>query len=193
MAGDSDDVRVWTGAAVYVAPIGSTGPTDVETELGQAWEAIGLLHEDGMTFTNESNATELYEYGGDLVKTVRNQFKRQITVTPLENSHRVFLLKNPGSTATDTAAVPGDPGTPGFTKRVVKTPKPEDVAMIVELSEGDIKARRVYKRVALAEVGEEQTVATDYPAETLTFNVYRDSNGVYYEEYTNDSAAKAGS
>lgn len=188
MAGDTANVRVWTHADVYVAPVGTTAPTDIETELAEEWKALGLLHEDGLTFGRENESTDLFEFSGGLVKTIRSKHKRTFTVTPLENSHLVWSLANPGSTA---ATVQGDPGAKAVTTRTVKTPISGDMrAFVIELREGDLAiARRVVPRGELVEIAEETILSTDYPVGEWTINIYPTADGVLFLEITDDAAA----
>src|SRR5690348_2268625 len=100
MAGDPANPRIWVGADVYVAPLGSTAPTDVTTVLNASFVAIGLLSDDGITESRDQDSTDHYAYGGQLVRTSRSKFKRTFEVTAIEDNKTVWQLLNPGSTAT---------------------------------------------------------------------------------------------
>lgn len=182
MAGNSSNVRVWTLADVYVAPVGTTAPTDVSTPLAEDWVALGLLSEDGLSFTNESDTTDLFEYGGARVRRIRSHHVKDFSVTPLENTNEVWALTNPGSEASTNS---------GVTTRTVKTPVSGDIrAFVIELRDGEIVTRRVIPRAELSEVAEESITREEFPAPTLTFSVYPASDGTLYIELTNDEAAE---
>lgn len=189
-AGDTANVRVWTLADVYVAPVGTTAPTDIETAIAVDWKALGLISEDGLTMTRDQDSSDLFAYGGILVRTIRSKFKRSFTVTPLENSDLVWQIENPGSTSATTAAVVGPPAHAAYTTRTIKTPTVGDVrAFVFELTDGLMIARRVVPRAELVEVGERKTTADDFEAAEWTLNVYPASDGTLFKEITNDAAA----
>lgn len=187
MAGDIRDVRIWTIADLYVAPLGTTPPTDVATPLPSAWKALGLFHEDGGEFARDQTVTDLYAHGGVLVRTIRSKHKRSFAITPLENAHEVWSLANPGSSAITT---PAQGSTPAFTTRTVRTPKTGDIrAFVAVLVDGDITTRRVIERGELVEVGAETITDENYPASRWTINIYPKANGALFTEITDDPAA----
>lgn len=52
MAKDADQVVVGANGSVYVAPIGSTEPADINAAWAAAWVDLGYLSEDGVTITD---------------------------------------------------------------------------------------------------------------------------------------------
>src|SRR5687768_10959035 len=105
MAGDVANPRIWTNADVYTAPLGTTAPTDVAAAWGAGWDPVGLLAEDGLTESRDSDSNDFYAWGGTLIRTVRSKHKRTFTVTALEDSHLVWELTNPGSTAATATGI----------------------------------------------------------------------------------------
>lgn len=189
MAGDTDNVRIWVGADVYVAPVGTTAPTDTTTALAAAFTALGLLSDDGMTETREEEVTDHYAYGGTLVRTTRSKHKRTITVTALEDNDIVFDLVNPGSTAT-TSAGPTPPA--GTTTRTVKVPSaPNPKAFVLELSDGTITKRRHIARGEVIDVGDVSISDNEMAMYELTINIYPASDGTLYTDITDDPGATA--
>ena len=59
MAQVSDNVKVGYDGAVYVAPTGSTGPTDASTALDAAFLELGFLDETGVTVAHDDEVTEI--------------------------------------------------------------------------------------------------------------------------------------
>ena len=182
MAGDVANPRVWLLADVYVAPIGSTEPTNTTTALDAAWEALGLLSEDGMSESRDEDATDHYAYGGILVRQTRTRHKRSFKVTVLEDTPAVFDLVNPGSTASTSG---------GITTRtvVVPTTTPNPKAFLFELTDGDVILRRVIPRGEVTEVGEVAFTDNEMRAFELTITVYADDAGVLYTDITDDTQA----
>ncbi len=184
MSGDVSNPRVWEGADAYVAPLGTTPPTDVGTEWGAAWLPLGLLSQDGMTESREQNVVDHYAWG-KYVRTTKNQHKRSITVTCLEDGLAVFGLVNPGSeTKTDEN---------GLTTRTIKTPPGKDVrAFGLETRDGNITTRRIIPRGEVVGVGEVVYSEAAMTAYELTITIYADEEDILYYDLTDDPQADEG-
>lgn len=182
MAGDIANPRVWTNADVYTAPLGTTAPVDVAADWAAGWDAVGLLSEDGITMSREEDSTDLYAYGGILVRTVRSRHKRTITVTALEDNLTVFGLVNPGSEATTTG---------GVTTREIRVPRPDPRAFGLEMRDGPYTKRRLIPKGEVVAVGDVVTSDTAIEMYELTINIYPDADGVLYVELTDDPQAEA--
>lgn len=180
MAGSTDNPRIWVNADVYSAPVGSTAPTDVTTAWAAAWDALGLLSEDGMTESREDDVTDHYAWGGILVRTTKSKHKRTLVVIALEDNPTVWGLVNPGSTAATVS---------GLTTRTVKVPTPNPQAFGFELTDGATKSRIVVPRGEVVEVGERTLSDSEMATYELTINVYPSSTSVLYTEITNSAAA----
>ena len=116
MAGDIDNPRIWSGADVYVAPVGTTAPTNLSSSLNAAYKALGFFGEAGATENRDQDVTDHYAWGGILVRTTRSKHKRTITVIALEDNLTVLGLVEPNSVTTDNGtiattivSVPSDP------------------------------------------------------------------------------------
>jgi hypothetical protein len=181
MAGDTDNPRLWEGADFYAAPVGTTAPTDVETALATAWEAVGLLSEDGASESRDQDKNDHYAWGGKLVRTTRSKHKRTIKVTCLEDNLVVFGLVNPGSTASTTG---------GVTTRTIKIPKSDPRAFLLELRDGDITKRRVIPKGEVDEIGEVTLSDSELQAYELTITIYPSADDVLYLDITDDPQAE---
>lgn len=180
MAGDTDNPRIWLNADVYAADTDhGAAPTDVTSALNAAFEALGLLSEDGMTEGREEEQTDHYAYGGILVRTTRSKHKRTFVVTALENTPVVFDLVNPGSTAATNA---------GVTTRTIKVPTttPNRKSFVLHHVDGDTIRRRYIPTGEVTEVGEVSITDNEMEAFELTITVYPDADGVLYEDISND-------
>jgi hypothetical protein len=181
MAGDVANPRIWSGADVYVADVGTTAPTDIATAWAAGWEAVGLLDGDaGMTESREEDQVDHFAWGGVLVRTTRSKHKRTITVTALEDNAVVFGLVQPGSEAETTT---------GITTRTVIVPTTDPRAFGLELVDGDITKRRVIPRGEIVSVGEISLNDSELAAYELTINIYPDAEGVLYLDITDDPQA----
>ncbi|MFD3517703.1 hypothetical protein [Streptomyces sp. NPDC058657] len=180
MAGDTANVRLWEGADFYVAPVGTTAPTDIVTALAPAWKPVGLLSEDGASESRDQDTADHYAWGGKLVRTTKSKHKRQIKVTCLEENAVAFGLINPGSTASTTG---------GVTTRVIKVPKTDPRAMLLVLRDGEITKRRVLPRGEVIEVGETTFSDSELSAYELTINIYPAADDTLYLDITDDPQA----
>ena len=180
MAGDTNNPRIWLGADVYVAPVGSTAPVDVSTAWAAAWVALGLLSEDGMTETRNDDVTDHHAWGNILVRTVRSKHKRTFQVTALEDNKTVWAVANPGSTATSVSPL---------TTRTVKVPTTDPRAFGFELRDGGITKRIAVPRGEILEIGATVYNESDIAMKELTVTVYPSAAGVLYTELLNDLSA----
>lgn len=180
MAGDTANPRIWVNADVYVGPTGSTAPTDTTTALNAAFEAVGLLSEDGMTEAREDEVTDHYAWGGILVRTTRSKHKRTFTFTCLEDNPVVFGLVNPGSSALTTT---------GITTRTITVPEPDPRMFVLHFVDGDIIKRRVIPRGEVIEVGDVTYSDAEMAMYEVTVNIYPDGSGVLYTDITDDPQA----
>ncbi|MFF9690226.1 hypothetical protein [Streptomyces sp. NPDC014623] len=180
MAGDTDNPRLWEGADFYAAPVGTTAPTDVVAALDEGWLAVGLLSEDGASESRDQDSTDHYAWGGKLVRTTKSKHKRTIKVTCLEDNLVVFGLVNPGSTATTTD---------GVTTRIVKVPKTDPRAFLLELRDGEITKRRILPKGEVSEVGEIPMSDSALTAYELTITIYPAADDTLYIDITDDPQA----
>lgn len=87
MANDASLVGVGkpkVGGAVFIAPLGSTAPTDATTALDEAFELLGYISEDGVTITEERDSESITAWGGDAVYTTQTSYTETFAFTPIE-------------------------------------------------------------------------------------------------------------
>lgn len=90
---DADNVsfgKPASSGAVFIAPAGSTLPTDATTALDGAFEGLGYVSEEGLVNSVESDTEEVNAWGGDLVLVGQTTFKETFTVNLLETSQKVL-------------------------------------------------------------------------------------------------------
>lgn len=184
MAGDTDNPRIWVGADAYTAPLTSTIPDDVTTEWDAAWEALGLLSDDGGTESRDEDTSDHYAWGGVLVRRTRSKHTRTITITALEENDTVFGLVEPGSTANAAG---------GITTRYIKPPTPNIRMFGLELVDGDVVKRRIIPRGEVTAVGDVSLSDSDMTAYELTITCYPTTvdgeDDVLYLDVSNDPQA----
>lgn len=181
MTGTPENARLWTGADVYVAPVGSTAPTTLVAALDAAFDPLGLLGTDGLTESRESDSSDFFAWGGTLVRTVRSKHKRTFSFVALEDNPTTFGLANPGSEI--AAAVSG------VVTRTIKTPTKDERAFLFQMSDGDeISRRRIIPRGEVTEIGDVTYTEEDLAVIEFTVTVYPASDGVLFLDIGNEDA-----
>ena len=72
------------GGAIFVAPVGTTLPTDAVSPLDETFEELGYISEDGLTqgITRDSDAIKAW--GGDTVMTTQTDYAETFSFTMIE-------------------------------------------------------------------------------------------------------------
>jgi hypothetical protein len=176
--GSTDNPRIWTGADVYAGPTSTTAPTNPTATLNAGFRALGLLSEDGLTESRDEDTTDHYAWGGILVRTTRSKHKRTFVVTALEDNDVVFDLANPGSDTSTSG---------GVTTRTVHVPSTNRQSFVIQLSDGSTLKRIYIPTGEISAVGEKKYYDAEMAMTELTINVYPDTSGVLYKEFSNDT------
>lgn len=80
------------GGGVFVAPLGTTLPTNATTTLTSAFINLGYISEDGVTNSGVDAGTDITAWGGDVVLNVAGANADTFTMTFIE-SVNVSVLK----------------------------------------------------------------------------------------------------
>ena len=86
------------GGAIYVAPLGSTLPTDSSTALDAAFKCLGYVSEDGVTNNNSPESDNVKAWGGDTVLVLQTDRPDSFSLTLLETMNEDVLKAIYGST-----------------------------------------------------------------------------------------------
>lgn len=177
MAGDPTNAALWQNADVYIAPVGTTEPSDVVTAWDAAWEPVGLLDgSEGFVESRDADTSEHYAWGGILVKKTKSKHQRNIKFVALEDNDVVFELVNPGSERSDDGS--------GLTTSTVKVPRNNDFAIGFEVRDGDKVMRRSVKRATVEEVGDVTFSEEDLTIYEVTVALYPEGDGTIYTDLT---------
>lgn len=132
-----DNIRVYGDleSAVYVAPKGSTVPTDL-AEPSAPFTELGWLSEDGIGEDRSEDVQTFRAYqGGTIVRRKKTSVEDSITFQCLEETATVLGLRYAGQTATVTDGV--------ATIRVANQTKDDPRAFVVDVVDGDYTKRYV--------------------------------------------------
>lgn len=157
MSGDTDNASLWADADVYIAPLGSPIPADVDTNFSAAWDLVGLLDGDaGFIEARTWDKSDHFAWGDILVRTGRKNFKLTKKFTALEDNEVTAALMWPGS--------PGG---------VLKTPRPDRILIAFETTEGDTKRRVISAHQVevdlVDDINENESDLTKYAFEATIF------------------------
>lgn len=182
MSGDAKNTSLWEGADVFIAPVGTDGPADLETAWPTGWKAAGLLDgEEGITQGRDEDTSEHYAWGGILYKRTKSKHKRTFTFVALEDNEVTFDLVNPGSTRTAAA---------GVRTSTIKVPTSKNFAVGMELREADGKVKRRWADSAtVQEIGEIKESETDPTVYEITVLLFPEADGTLYNEIETDAAS----
>ena len=72
------------GGGIYIAPAGTTLPTDAKTALSGDFLALGYVSEDGVTNANSPESENIKAWGGDNVLTIMTSREDTFTFTLIE-------------------------------------------------------------------------------------------------------------
>jgi len=180
MAGTASNVTTGkpkTGGAVFMAPVGTTAPTDAKTALDNAFTDLGFVSEDGVTESVTISTTNIKEWGGGIVlvtqdeKTATLKFK---LIEYLNANVQKFVNGDDNVTGTLVAgmhiAVNGDEAD-------------ERILVIDQIMRNDTPFRIVIPRAQISEIGEVTYKSNEAVGYDVTVTAIKDDNGDYFHKY----------
>lgn len=143
--------------AIYLAPIGTPLPTDIDSPLDPAFEHIGWLHSDGITESATGSKTEIRGHQGQkVVRTRMDTPGTNFSFTALESKPQTNALRYDEKSETITGNVRKTRRTPGQ--------KVSPRAAVIDTFDADFterKQRRAIDHVDITPNGDRQYVGTD--------------------------------
>lgn len=165
------------GGAIYVAPAGSTLPTDTTTALDAAFKALGYVSEDGLVNGNETDSADIKAWGGDIVLSVMASKRDTFSLTLIE-SLNLDVLK----TVYGAANVSGALST-GVAVSVNNT-APAEMCWVVEVvMRGGVAKRIVIPAGTISELGDITYKDDEAIGYEITITAAPDANGNTHYEY----------
>lgn len=164
MATDASAVRVAVTGAVYIAPTGTTAPTDATTALDAAWKGVGYISEDGV---KESNDTETEE-----IKAWQNSDIVRKTITKNETSYQFTMIE---TNAASLGLFYGKTIATGDKQHVIGGATSGKFAAVIDVIDGNNVVRRFVPQAEVTERGEVTFSASDAVGYEVTLTAYPDS------------------
>lgn len=162
--------------AVFVAPAGTTVPTNATSALDAAFKGLGYVSEDGLVNSVSTDTESVNAWGGDQVLVGQTSFGETFTVNLIEtNAEALKVYYGEDNVTVDGSNITVKQNTAQLAECVV--------VFELVLTGGRIK-RIVVPRAQIADRSGDITYvdgeAIAYPAQ---FTAYPDSNGDTHTEY----------
>lgn len=147
MAWDADNIVIGANGSLHTAPVGTTAPADEVVALAAGWKDLGLISEDGVTFSNGKTVNGIPAWQSfHPVRQVVESIETTVAAVLREWSKDTTELALDGTVETVTA---------GHYKLTPNSPETvNEVAAIVEWADGDKHYRLVIPRCTLTDTVE---------------------------------------
>lgn len=184
MSIDADEIVVAGDAGVYVAPVGTAGPTDIATALNASFANLGYTSEDGISWSPGMETTPINTHQSFYaVRHIVTGRSLDIGFELLQWNQESFMLAMGGGEFATTA---GPPAYYTYTP-----PEPSDIyyrALVVEWTDGGKSYRLHVPKVMASDVSEVTLARTDASGLALTLSAVATDGSAEYTFITNDPA-----
>lgn len=171
MAQESDNVVVGFEGAVYVAPIGSSAPTDASAALSAEWSELGFVSDAGVTITHAEETTDLKAWQ-------RATVVRKLT-TSSDITYKFSLIETNAPVAEFYYKKALNAGGMGLSEGAAPAKK---VAMVLDVVDGTNIHRHYLSTSEVTERGDQTVVTEDAVQYDVTVTAY-ESNLVKVEHF----------
>ena len=162
--------------AVFVAPKGTTLPTDATTNLSSAFVCLGYVSEDGLTNNNEMDVSAIKAWGGAIVYRSLTELDDNFALTLIESENEDVLKAVYGDSNVTTSN--------GTIKVDVKAEDPQESVWVFDLALRGSRAKRIVIPDGAITSREAITYNdSDAIGYGITVSAYPDSNGKTHIEY----------
>lgn len=162
--------------AIWVAPKGTTLPTDASTTLPAAWKLLGFTSDAGVQIAESASSTAIVAWEDRTeVFNVRTEFSETVTFMPIQCNEDVAALMWGADNVTASA-------TALLAKHHGKTLEP--VCIVIETTPREGIVKRYTGTFQLTERGEQTMDGTQVDGRALTFKSIADADGYTMYEHT---------
>jgi hypothetical protein len=184
MAVDADEIVVGANGNVYVGPVGTAGPTDIDTALNAAFSDLGYVSEDGVEITPGMDVSDINAWQSFYpVRRIVTGRSLEIGFTLLQWNEDSIALAFGGGEVVTAASV-----------HTYSPPSPDEIdyrAMVVEWHDGDKGYRLHVPKVLVTDTSALSLNRTDPAGLALTFAVQATDGSDPFTLITDDPAFAA--
>lgn len=161
---------------LFVAPKGTTLPTDATSALSSTFKDLGFVSEDGITNNNSNESNNIKGWGGQIILTTSTEKVDEFSMTLLEILNEDVLTTVYGSTNVTT-------GTNTINVVVNASEVPEHVFVIDVKLTGNSMKRIVIPCGKISEMGEIVYKDDEPIGYEITISALPDTSGNNHYEY----------
>ncbi len=178
------------GGAIFRAPTTTAMPVDETTSLPAAWLEQGYASDDGLKRSIEKAYETIRAWGGDIAAQPRTELTVTLEFTLIEAANGNVAKTIWGDDAVTVTAATTTSGT-----KIAVVYSGDDLgksAWVVDLEDGGHVRRIVIPDAQVSTEKFEQTFGdSEVIAYPVTLTLYKDANGTYFYEYSNDGIIAA--
>ena len=169
--------------AIWVAPLGTSLPTDTTTDISGTFTCLGYVSEDGLSNATDLESETIKEWGGDTVLTIQTSKSDSFSFTLIESTNADVLKFVHGSANVSGAL------NSGLTVEV-NGDDVEEHAIVIDMILRDNTAKRiVIPDCKISEIGEVSYSASEATGYEITVTCMPDSSGNTHYEYLKAAAS----
>lgn len=174
-----------TGAYFFVAPHGTTLPTDNTTELNEAFENMGFMGDDGFAFDNSVSTNTAQDANGDTIASDSAAPTKTMTTTFREIKAASMKVVYGSDNVTDED---------GLLTIHDKGPNNETLSAVIEILLKDgRKDRKVIESCSPNQLGSESVVYSSLVGKQLTWSLSKgETTGDYMVDYIDSTETTRG-
>lgn len=180
-----------TTGGLYVAPFGTTLPTDVDDVLDPAFQNLGYVSADGVSLNIDSATSPIEVWGGDEIATLRDSYSIELSAT-------LYQVLSPEVNAAlfgdDNVTTAAATSSFGNRMRVLLNSKlPPRVSLVIDSFYEDKSLRHVAQIAQLSDLDDITLVHNEALSLSVVFKVMRGTDGNHLIQYSDDGAVTGGS
>ena len=181
---NADEVGVGKGnpsGYAWVAPKGTTLPTNAKTPIGDDFKGLGYVNEDGLTQTTDSEAEDLKDWAGRVIKKAPGSFSETYAVAFMQSRAEVLKVYYGDANVTDD-------GKGGITVKHNGAFSEERVFVFETLITDTLIERTVIPRGSIQERDDIERTSESAMVYPVTITALADADGNTAYTYYYDSA-----
>lgn len=173
------------GGYIFSAPVGTTLPTDIETELDEAFKCLGFISEDGYVETVEEDSSDHVDMNGDLMDSTNSNRVESAQVTLAEIKAETLKRQYGEANVTDENGL--------ITVRHNSDSHPTFAYVLELVLKNNRRWRKVVPMGQSSELDDLTIASSELCQRALTIKYLTDNDGnTCYDYYESTETTKAG-